>query len=350
MRWKRGTLLLFFPVLFAACRQVPSTPRALLGQGSYEDPAAAKGVLSPPLRGRLYSDLRLVTEGTQGGAYDVDVSPDGARIVFSATFHSPLPKVFVKDIRKGGVIQKTSGPHRDIQPKFSPDGQWIAFASDREGNFDIQVISARRNEAYWQVTRSTGQEIHPTWSPDGRRIAYCALDEGDEQGEWSLWIVELDGQKRTQLGPGLFPEWSPDGSRLVFQRPSRRGRGWYGIWTVEVEGGAPREVVTSAEHGAIHPSWDPSSQRIVYATARSPLDRPWEIPQADDLWVIDLAGGPPYRLTEHPASDYAPMWGLDGRVYFTSQRDGVPRIWSVRPFETPALFPRDRDVLSGEEE
>ena len=180
----------------------------------------ANEVMVPEFREPLYTDLREETRGTAGGDFDCDVSPDGSALVFSSTRYSKSPKIFMRD-SQGAIVQKTSGPQHDIQPKFSPDGKWIAFASDREGNFDILVVSAHRNEAYLQVTRSEADEIHPTWSPDGRRLAFSS--RADQSNEWNLMIVSLDDRRVVQLGLGLNPEWSPDGTSLAFQRPSQRG-------------------------------------------------------------------------------------------------------------------------------
>ncbi len=348
MRFRRGLFsFIFLTILLAllsGCRYSP--PVYPTGEPKEKTRATARKLLQPSFRGRLFKHHRLETEGSVGGDYDVDVSPDGTLLVFSSTRHNPEPKIMVKNLSGSGLTQKTHGPQRDIQPKFSPDGQWIAYASDRSGSFDVLIISARRNEAYWQLTHTPGDEIHPTWSPDGKRLAYCAR-EGD--GNWSLWIIEFEGQRRTQLGPGVYPEWSPDGQYLAFQRPSLRGQGWYGIWIVEVTGGAPREVASSESWGCIQPCWSPNSSRIAYSTARSNPDHSFEPTRADDLWVVEIDGGPPYRLTTDPAEDYAPAWGLDGRIYFTSDRGGTPRIWSAEPERQPDAFRTDSRKFPGED-
>ena len=42
-----------------------------------------------------------------------------------------------------------------------------------------------------------------------------------------------------------------------------------------------------------------------------------------DIWIQQLAGGPPLRLTTHPANDIAPSFSPDGsRIAFYSSRDG----------------------------
>ncbi|MEM7166966.1 MAG: hypothetical protein AAF581_15995 [Planctomycetota bacterium] len=306
--------------------------------GTQPDTVEMNGVIESdwPLRGRLYNDVRVETDGTVGADFDVDVSPDGQDLVFASNRHTANSKIWIKRGRQSGLTQKTSGNSRDIQPKFSPDGKRIAFSSNRFGNFDVMVVPSGNASGVMQLTSGDGDEIHPTWSPTGEQIAYCARQPGDKH--WDIWIIELDGQRRTRFGPGLYPEWSPDGKWLAFQRPSGRGKGWYGVWIVEVAGGAPREIATYEDRAAIQPSWSPSSQELVYATTSQANSDPSAPPRADNLWVVELDKGKKYQLTEHPAPDYSPAWGLDGRIYFTSYRGASPALWSLKPVAPQTLM------------
>ena len=69
------------------------------------------------------------------------------------------------------------------------------------------------------------------------------------------------------------------------------------------------------------PSWSPDSQHIAFA---SNTDGQWEI------YVTDLQGGQPQRLTTHESDDLFPSWSRDGRwVYFSSNRSGDYQVWKV---------------------
>src|SRR4029079_9908138 len=102
----------------------------------------------------------------EGTWMNVDVSPDGARVVFDL-----LGDLYVMPIAgstaAAPATRLTSGPAFDMQPRFSPDGKRIAFTSDRGGLFNIWVMDAdgrnpsavSREEKWWVNS--------PTWGRDG---------------------------------------------------------------------------------------------------------------------------------------------------------------------------------------
>jgi Tol biopolymer transport system component len=62
------------------------------------------------------------------------------------------------------------------------------------------------------------------------------------------------------------------------------------------------------------PTWSPDGQRIAFTSERS---------GNLDIWVQQVAGGPPLQLTNDPAPDWTPDWSPDGsRIVFRSERDG----------------------------
>src|SRR5687768_12521987 len=86
----------------------------------------------------LGPSTKMAFDTSEGTWMNLDVSPDGKRIVFDL-----LGDIYVMPIDGSATTpatRLTSGPVFDMQPKFSPDGRRIAFASDRDGLWNIWTM------------------------------------------------------------------------------------------------------------------------------------------------------------------------------------------------------------------
>ena len=73
------------------------------------------------------------------------------------------------------------------------------------------------------------------------------------------------------------------------------------------------------------PAVSPDGRSVVFVVSALDLDANR---RRTDLWIVDVAGGEPRRLTSHPASDVSPVWSPDGAaVFFLSSRSGSMQVW-----------------------
>jgi len=119
---------------------------------------------------------------------------------------------------------------------------------------------------------------------------------------------------------------SPDGSRVAVtletsdERANRRRRR---IVVLEVDLPARRRTVARGGAKLGHPAWAPDGSCLAYVADRA---------KASQIEILDLAGGPPSRLTHHPAGAGAPAWSPDGRsIAFVA--DGAERAGDGVPVE-----------------
>ena len=97
------------------------------------------------------------------------------------------------------------------------------------------------------------------------------------------------------------------------------------IWVVDRAGGAARRL-TSFPGGSSEPQLSPDGRLVAFTGSYA---------GNADVYVVPVDGGEPKRLTWHPGGDNAAGWTPDGRrVVFTSGRashapNGVPRFWTV---------------------
>jgi Tol biopolymer transport system component len=84
----------------------------------------------------------------------------------------------------------------------------------------------------------------PSWSPDGSKIAFVGLARSFEAGLRGdrLYVVEADGGGLKPLRGthgSLSPVFAPDGSSIAFARFWRRGAS---IWLADLAGGVPQRI------------------------------------------------------------------------------------------------------------
>ena len=298
-------------------------------------------------------NLDQVSYATEGSDFDPDISPDGTFIVYSSTQHARTADVYRQSVGGHTITQLTSDQSNDVMPVVSPDGTRIAFASDRDGTWDIYVMNAGGGQAV-QLTSDPAPQLHPTWSPDNRFIAYCRL--GETSGRWELWVTEvMNSGVRHFIGYGLLPDWSPSGHTIAFQRSRQRGDRFFSIWTIDYENGEgrnPTEIVSSSAAACVNPSFSPDGNRIAFAVIPNPdLHRDGK-PEVADLWITDVDGTGRANLTGGLFANLMPTWGVDGRIFFISDRSGTENVWSLKParaiLAASGPFKGDTDVAGAE--
>jgi len=117
------------------------------------------------------------------------------------------------------------------------------------------------------------------------------------------------------------PALSPDGTLLAYESPA--GEESLELYAHDLETGEERRL-TQDEHPNWSPSWSPNGTRIAFASSRN---------DNVDIYVLTLDDLSIERLTTHENDDINPSWGIDGRVYFNSNRSGAWEIYAIAPGE-----------------
>lgn len=308
-------------------------------------PSEDYGARSPiSLKRHTYTEI--------GADNDADISSDGLRLVFSSTRHHVYPDLYIKAVDGTAVTQLTGDPASDVQPAISPDGRSVAFASDRAGSWDIWLMDMNGGRPV-RITDDPAEEVHPSWSPKGDRVVFSALSV--RGGQWELWIADADGGSGKKfIGYGLFPVWSPRGDKILYQRARERGSNLFSIWSITLVDGEPRyptELASSAHQAFILPAWRRDGRAIAFASvSQVPQDNESSLPASApimDIWYMDADGRGKVRLTDGHAASYAPVFSPDGRIYFTTNRNGFDNIWSLFP-RRPSPQPPVGGSLTGD--
>ena len=92
------------------------------------------------------------------------------------------------------------------------------------------------------------------------------------------------------------------------------------IYVMDADGGNQRRL-TNNPASDYAPSWSPDGKRIVFVSNRDGhVDANGRL--TSEVYVMDTDGGNPRNLTDHPERDSSPSWSPDGkRIAFESDRD-----------------------------
>jgi dipeptidyl aminopeptidase/acylaminoacyl peptidase len=163
----------------------------------------------------------------------------------------------------------TAGANYDVPPderggaddiNFSPDGKEICYTAVPDKvealstNGELFVVSVSGGEAK-KITTTPGFDGNPVYSPDGNYIAYHAqLTAGYEADRWRVMRYDRHTEKTEDLtekfdrsAEGLA--WSPDSKTIYFTAENETLSPIYGV---DVRGGAePKKIVAEGFNSAV---------------------------------------------------------------------------------------------------
>lgn len=176
--------------------------------------------------------------------------------------------------------------------RFEGDGYdwkqlWVApipVDEHKEGNLTWTGVKPRRSMGRpvavgprewkeWRPIPNTFRAAEPAVSPDGKRVAYFEFTDGTQ----NLVSINLDGSDKKYLTQFADGTW--------MQRAS----------------------------------WSPDGKRIVFTVFRN---------NQQDLYIIDADGGNLQALMYDRWEDMDPYWADDGKIYFSSDPNGIFNIYA----------------------
>ena len=241
-------------------------------------------------------------------ADDVQISPDGSRIVYVRVSHDIMTD---RTRRNLWMIDADGTNNRPLRsetrsfstPRWSPDGTRIAYVSAAEGSPQLYVrwMDSGQTALLTNLVEAPGAI---TWSPDGRSIAFTQL---------------VASNKEPLASPPPRPEgavWAPPVKVIdsVTYRVDGAGyleSGYQHVFIVSAEGGTPRQLTEGNFNHNGPLSFTPDGRLLVFSANRS---ADWELePQNAEVFSIDVATQKLTQLTSRKGPDNAPAVSPDGK-------------------------------------
>jgi TolB protein len=178
----------------------------------------------------------------------------------------------------------------------------IYFVSSRSGTKEIWTMDYDGQNQH-QVTRLGAISLSPRISPDNTRLAFASLG-GDG---WAIRMYSLELNRMVSFpagtagGSNQSPAWSGDGTKIAFSS-SRSGDPE--IWVADVNGGNPRRL-TNYPGPDVSPTWNPrTNAQLAWVSAHSTGE-----PQ---IYTMDQDGASVQRLTDMGYA-ISPSWSPSGQ-------------------------------------
>jgi TolB protein len=282
-------------------RLIPNVPRnaeAYYGPDNLhviaqtQDPAAQKaegretGALTYTFTDQGTEIKRINDRGQDACSY---FFPDGKRLIWTSTRDNlDMPvgnwsdqnnypqgaELYTSDLNGGNVKRLTTNKYYDAEVSVSPNGQWIVFSRQIDGKLDLWRMRSDGTGEQQITFTDDWQEGAPNYLPDNETLLYRAWKRS-EYGKirptpMTVFTIKHDGTATTARTFDRGMNWSaypaPDGRHYVFVR------------VVE--------------------------------------DNNWEV------FLGDLAGGEPVRLTFNPGFDGFPSISPDGKKMLFARSTG----------------------------
>ena len=213
--------------------------------------------------------------------------PDGKRLLWTSVkdnLDMPLgnwsdwrnypqgSELYMSDRKGSNVVRLTNNKYYEAEITISPDGKWIVFGRMIKGNMDLWLMKSDGSGEHQLTFTEDDQEGAPYFLPDSETIifrAWKASEYDQKPTPMTIYTIRRDG---TGLTPRTFthdmnwaPYPTPDGRHFLFVR-AETPRNWE-VYLGDMQGGAPQRM-TFDEGFDGFPAISPDGRKMVWTTNR----------------------------------------------------------------------------------
>ncbi len=246
---------------------------------------------------------------------------------YNATF--PMWQVARRDRTTGEEDTVTNANGSGIRPVVSPDGGTLVFGTRYKTESGLRIRDLKSGDERWlkyPVTRDDQEsrftrDLLPgyAFTPDGKSIvvSYGGKLHRVDVADGKDTLIPFNAQVSLDSVPAMhFPRrveegpvkvrlaqqtaLSPDGKSVAFSALTH-------LYVMDLNGGAPRRMIQTADSREFYPCWSPDGKSIAYVTWPDKPD------QGGHVYSIAADGSaPPRQLSRVPAFYKDLAWAPDG--------------------------------------
>jgi TolB protein len=198
-------------------------------------------------------------------------------------------------------------------PNPKPATQLIAFSSNEQGNWDVYRINLD-GTGKTQLTFDASDERLPAWSPDGSKLVY-QIQQGDT---WQIMMMNWDGSNPVQLtneGSNQYPTWSPDGIHILFDSDRNGNRD---IFQMEADG-SDQIALTNHPANEFSPVWSPDGSKVSYLSEQNmtveECTMNWFDGCPQEIFVMDSTGKFLWKIPDLKQLIGRVVWSPDSQSF-----------------------------------
>lgn len=279
-------------------RRIPNIPpaaEAYYAPDSYHliaqtrDPDAQRPELGGALRALTYiftDDGKLVRRINDRGQDACSYFfPDQERIVWTSTrdrMDMPLgdwsdqfdypqgAELYTSDLHGNDIVRLTDNEWYEAEVSVSPDGEWVAFGRQIDGHQDLWRMRSDGSDEQQITFTDDWQPGAPFYLPDNETIMFRAR-RASEYGKirplpMTVFTIKHDGTELTQRTFDRDMNWAPypapNGRHYVFVKII--GRGNFEIYLGDLAGGDPQRLTYNPGFDGL-PSLSPDGTKMLFA-------------------------------------------------------------------------------------
>src|SRR6476661_6983593 len=262
---------------------------------------------------RLLGEVGCNEEGCE----DLQVSPDGKNVVWSAKKHLWIAPIDGK--KTAEQLDELAGESET--PRWSPDGKQIAFRSNRKDHSFIAVLDLATKKITY-LAPTTNRDAGPVWSLDSKQVAFIRQPGVEFKRPlipeyprpWALWIADAQtGEGRQLFRSGNAMEDSlplfafeslkfTDAGRIIFAS-EQDGRNH--LYSIAATGGTP-QLLTPGNFDVEEVMLSADKRSVLFTSNQNDIDR-------RHIWRVSATGGEPKALTSGETIEWNPVETSDGK-------------------------------------